>query len=183
MLSSPWIKFVSKRVQRTGTFKYLGVIIDHKLNWTQHITYVKNKISKGIGIMYRARSCLTKRSLKNLYYSYIYSYLIYCIEIWGISPQTHLNPLLSMHKKIVRIMTFTSYYAHTATIFRDLKILTIDHLHVIVHRIGTVLYKVNYGLLPDVLNTMYRKNCEIHSYNTRSKDICFGFLLHARKHF
>ena len=83
-------------LQRTDSFKYLGVIIDHKLNWTQHIAYVKNKISKGIGVVYRARSCLTKRSLKNLYYSYIYPYLIYCIEIWGISPQTHLNPLLLM---------------------------------------------------------------------------------------
>ena len=30
---------------------------------------------------------------------------------------------------------------------------------------------VNYVLLPNVLNTMYRKNCEIHSYNTRSKNI------------
>ena len=156
-------------LQRTDSFKYLGVIIDHKLNWTQHIAYVKNKISKGIGIMYRTRSCLTKRSLKNLYYSYIYPYLIYCIEIWGISPQTHLNPLLLMQKKIVRIMTFSSYYAHTAPIFRDLEILTIDQL--IVHRIGTVMYKFNYGLLPDVLNTMYRKNCEIHSYNTRSKNM------------
>ena len=39
------------------------------------------------------------------------------------------------------------------------------------HRIGTVMYKFNYGLLPDVLNTMYRKNCEIHSYDTRSKDM------------
>ena len=63
-------------------------------------------------------------------------------------------------------MTFSYYYAHTAPIFRDLEILTIDQL--IVHRIGTVMYKFNYGLLPDVLNTMYRKNCEIHSYNTRS---------------
>ena len=32
------------------------------------------------------------------------------------------------------------------------------------------MYTFNYGLLPDVLNTMYRKKCEIHSYNTRSKD-------------
>ena len=47
--------------------------------------------------------------------------LIYCIEIWGISPQTHLNPLLLMQKKIVRIMTFSYYYAHTAPIFRDLE--------------------------------------------------------------
>ena len=66
-------------------------------------------------------------------------------------------------------MTFSSYYAHTAPIFRDLEILTIDQL--IVHRIGTVMYKFNYGLLPDVLNTMYRNNCEIQSYNTRSKDM------------
>ena len=52
-------------------------------------------------------------------------------------------------------MTFTSYHAHTAPIFRDLEILTIDKL--IVHRIGIVMYKFNYGFLPEVLNTMYRK--------------------------
>ena len=156
-------------LQRTDSFKYLGVIINHKLNWTQHIDYVKNKISKGIGIMYRAKNCLTKKSLINLYYSYIYPYLIYCIEIWCISPQTHLNPLLLMQKKIIRIMTFTSYHAHTAPIFRDLEILTIDML--IVHRIGIVMDKFNYGFLPEVLNAMYRKNSEIHSYNTRSKDM------------
>ena len=81
--------------------------------------------------------------------TYIYPYLIYSIEIWGIPPQTHLNPLLLMQKKIVRIMTCSSYYAHSAPIFRDPEILTIDQL--IVHRIGTVMYKINYGLLPDVL--------------------------------
>ena len=140
-------------LQRTDSFKYLGVIINHKLNWTQHIDYAKSKISKGIGIMYKARNCLTKKSLLNLYYSYIYPYLIYCIEIWGISPQTHLNPLLLMQKKIIRIMTFTSYHAHTAPIFRDLEILTINKL--IVHRIG--MYKFNNGFLPEVLNAMYRK--------------------------
>ena len=33
------------------------------------------------------------------------------------------------------------------------------------------MYKFNYGFLPEVLNTMYIKNSEIHSYNTRSKDM------------
>ena len=36
-------------LQRTDSFKYLEVIINHKLNSTQHIDYVKNKIYKGIG--------------------------------------------------------------------------------------------------------------------------------------
>ena len=119
--------------------------------------------------MYRAGNFLNKKSMRNLYYSYIYPYLIYCLEIWGISPQAHLNPLLLMQKKIVIIMTFSYYYEHTAPIFRDLKILTIDEL--IVHRIGIAMYKLNNGFLSDVLKTMYRKNSDIHTYNIRSKDV------------
>ena len=38
---------------------YLSVIIDHKLNWIDLIAYVKNKISKDIGIIYKARSVLS----------------------------------------------------------------------------------------------------------------------------
>ena len=66
-------------------------------------------------------------------------------------------------------MTFSAYYAHTAPIFRDHEILTIDRI--IVHRIGTVMYKFNYGLLLNVLNAMYKKNCVVHSYKIRSKDM------------
>ena len=40
---------------KTSSLKYLGVIADHKLNWIEHISYVRNKVSKGIGIMYKAR--------------------------------------------------------------------------------------------------------------------------------
>ena len=54
------IKMNDVCLQRTNSLKYLGVIIDHKLNWTQHIAHVRNKVSKGIGIMYRARNYLTK---------------------------------------------------------------------------------------------------------------------------
>ena len=156
-------------LKKTDSLKYLGVIIDHKLNWTQHIAHVKNKISKGIGIMYRARAYLTKNSLKKLYFSYIYPYLIYCIEIWGISPQSHLKPLLLLQKKIVRIMTFSTYYAHTDPLFKDLNILTIDKL--VVHRIGIAMYKINNDLFPSVLNELYKKNNVIHDHNTRAKDM------------
>ena len=86
-----------------------------------------------------------------------------------IAPQTHLNLLLLMQKKIIGIMTYASYHAHTAPIFRDLEISTIDKL--IVHRIEIVMHKFNNEFLPKVLNAMYRKNSEIHSYNTRNKDI------------
>ena len=37
-------------LKSTNCLKYLCVIIDHKLNWTQHIAHVKNNVSKVIGI-------------------------------------------------------------------------------------------------------------------------------------
>ena len=43
---------------KVNSTKYLGIIVDHKLNWFAHITYVKAKISKEIGIMYKAWICL-----------------------------------------------------------------------------------------------------------------------------
>ena len=35
----------------TIEIKYLGVIIDNKITWILHITYVKNEVSRRIGIM------------------------------------------------------------------------------------------------------------------------------------
>ena len=50
---------------------------------------------------------------------------------------SHLRQLLLLQKKIVRIMTFSTYYAHTDPLFKDLNILTIDKL--VVHRIGIAI--------------------------------------------
>ena len=50
-------------LQRNNSFKYLGaMIINHELNWTQHIAHVRNKVSSDISIMYRAGNYLTKIS-------------------------------------------------------------------------------------------------------------------------
>ena len=35
------------KLERTDCFKYLGVILDSNITWTQHISYIKNKVSKG----------------------------------------------------------------------------------------------------------------------------------------
>ena len=51
---------------KVNSIKYLGIIVDHKLNWLDHITYVKAKTSKGIGIIYKVRKYLHKNSLQNL---------------------------------------------------------------------------------------------------------------------
>ena len=93
-------------ITRVNSAKYLGIIIDVKFNWIEHITYIKNKISKAIGIMYKARQYLNKSSLVNLYYSYVYPYLTYCIEVWGCAYPTHLQCLFLLQKKLFVLLHF-----------------------------------------------------------------------------
>ena len=154
--------------------KYLGVIIDNKLTWIPHITHVKNKVSKGIGIMFKAKKLLKKNTLINLYHSYIYPYLIYCIEAWGNASNCHLEQLYLTQKKVARMISFTNYNAHSIDIFKQLNILPLNKL--VINRIGIMMYKYANNLLPPVINYMYTTNSDIHNYTTRQKH-----LLHVNK--
>ena len=91
----------NSRLSNIKTHNYLGVILDSKMSWIQHIAYVKKKVTKGIGIMVKARSrtYLDRRSHVNLYNAYIYPYLIYCVESCGNVPKCHLDQWYNLPKK------------------------------------------------------------------------------------
>ena len=64
-------------IKREYETKFLGVFIDENLSWKQHIDIVSSKISKSIGILYKSRDVLSKQCLKQLYFSFIHSYVNY----------------------------------------------------------------------------------------------------------
>ena len=47
-------------IERILSINFLGVLLDENLLWKDHIKYAKNKISKNIGILYKARDYLSK---------------------------------------------------------------------------------------------------------------------------
>ena len=62
--------------------KYLGIVIDDKLTWKDHIDYVSLKIKHNLGIMKRVRNDIPKESLIALYRTMVEPYLRYCNNIW-----------------------------------------------------------------------------------------------------
>ena len=66
------ITICDMNVTCTKNTKFLGVIIDNKLRWSDHINYIKNKISKSIGIINKTRNFLNKKYFKK---SLLYLYL------------------------------------------------------------------------------------------------------------
>ena len=113
----------------------------------------KNKISKGMGIILKARKVLKKKVLLQLYHSFVTPYLIYCLEIWGNASDIHLQPLITTHKKIGRIITFSSYCSHTNILFKHLNVLPFKKILFL--RIGLQMFKYEYGQLPDALNMFF----------------------------
>ena len=88
-------------VDHINNTKFLGVIIDSKLNWAAHILYIKSKISKSICILLKIRKCIQNNTMRNMYFTFIYPYLIYCIEVWGNAQHIHFDPLIKIQKKSI----------------------------------------------------------------------------------
>ena len=86
--------------------KFIGVIIDEQLNWLNHISYVKNKISKCFGIILRARKFFTKKTLSNLYNAFMLPYLLYCVEICGNAADCHILPIITLQKQSFVLLPF-----------------------------------------------------------------------------
>ena len=87
--------------------------------------YVKN--SKCIGILFKAKNYLNRKALINLYHSYIYPYLIYCIEAWGNATNCYLEQLYLTQKKVTRMISFSNYNTHSIDIFKQLNILHLNN--------------------------------------------------------
>ena len=55
--------------------------------------------------MYRIKNLVNEKTLKMIYFSLIYPHLLYGVPIWGNADNTHLNSLLILQKKAVRIIS------------------------------------------------------------------------------
>ena len=126
--------------------------------------YIK-KVARGLGILCKARRVLDKETLKNLYFTFIYPYLTYCVHVWGNSAKTHLDHLQKLQKKIVRVITFSKFTSHTEPLMYELKLLDIVKLHLFA--VGIFMFKYINKDLPDVFKSMFSYRYEIHAYNTR----------------
>ena len=153
-----------KAISETSKTKFLGVIIDNRLCWKDHILYISGKIARGIGVILKARKYLMKDSLITLYYSFVYPYLIYCNHVWGLSCQTYIKTLILLQKRIIRIIAGISRRAHTDPIFNQLKLLKCNYINT--YLIGRLMYRIHNGNIT-LFHAYFKKNKEVHQYNTR----------------
>ena len=79
----------------------LGVYIDQDMKWTVHIDYVYRKLIKYVGMFYKLRNKVPPLCLRNIYFSYVHSVLLYRIELDANTYTSHLDKLRKLNNILV----------------------------------------------------------------------------------
>ena len=140
------------------------------LTWKHRIANVARKISKSIGVIYKSSFCLPVTSLRTLYYSLVYPYLVYCASVWASTYPTNLNRLVLLQKKIIRIISKMPFDAHTDPIFKSLQIMKLSEIYFF--QVGKLMFSYKIGL-PNVFKELMTN--QVHSYNTRNSNTFYLF--------
>ena len=142
--------------------KYLGILIDNKLNFQKHIQHVNSKLSKGNAILSMVRYYLPKDVLINTYHAFIQPHIDYGLNIWGHTTKTHLTTIERQQRKALRLMNFKKKRDETTELFKQDRILPLDKNLFL--QSAKLIWKASNNLLPPPLNPLFRKRPNSNSF-------------------
>ena len=77
------LAFRNHTIKKVQSAKYLGIILDDKLNWNEHVHSVRNNAVKYLNCLKYVKYHIPSHCAKILYYSFIYPRISYGIESFG----------------------------------------------------------------------------------------------------
>lgn len=159
------LTFDNHTIKRVQSAKYLGIILDDKLTWDEHIEHVINNTIKYINCFKYIKQYLPTHCARILYYSFIYSRIAYGIEIYGKTTNSNLHKLQVIQNKSLKILLNQHPRTSTNFIHRQTNILKVKHIHDYV--VVNFVHKQINGKLPVIYNNYFIPNNHVHHHNTR----------------
>ena len=132
----------NRTIDITSQFLFLGVILDGNLSWKEHVNMVTNKLSKISGVIKRVKYVFPKQILIYIYKSQFTPHLNYRSLVWG----TNTKQIEILQKIILRIITNSSYIAHTEPILKLLGSINVKDMFSL--KILHYLHKLSHNMLP-----------------------------------
>ena len=128
--------FGGKALHQVNHIKFLGVTIDHKLSWKNHIQTVANKVRGSIAQLHNMRHVIPKKLKISVYNAIVNSQLTYAIPVWGGFSKNNdsLRHLFLLQKTALRnlfeLKRESKYVkGHTKSTFNEYRILSVYNLY------------------------------------------------------
>ena len=122
------------------TQKYLGLIVDNKLTFYDHIEYIKKKVSKRIGAMYRSKSLLPLKFRKMFANALMLPQFDYLDIIWSRTFKYRLKELDTLYKKVAKIALDVDIRESSTEVYKNMAWLPL-HLRRQLH-LSTYMYRI-----------------------------------------
>jgi hypothetical protein len=159
------ISYANKQLELVTSTFFLGFILDNKLNWSDHLHFLHNKLSRSVGVFCKLRHYVPISILRQVYYALIHSHISYGISLWGNAPDIYLNPARMLQKKVLRIMTFSSFTHSSKSLAFELSVLLIDEMYAL--QCVLFMHKIVNNSCPPSICALYSNVHSIHHHNTR----------------
>ncbi|KAG8319844.1 hypothetical protein J6590_108404 [Homalodisca vitripennis] len=117
-------------LEKVNTFKYLGITLDKKFTFEEHISILHKKITSTIRKFYFLRNFCSIELLRSLYFALINSRLQYGILCWGGTYNFLINRLRTTQNYFLRIILKKAKRESSFPLYSQLKILPIQHLFI-----------------------------------------------------
>lgn len=116
-------------VQGVRSIKYLGIVIDEKLDWHEHVQKLKIKLRAGLACIAKLKKSVTARTLKAVYGCIIETHLRYGILAYGAAFPTTLKPLQTLQNVCLRKILAAQQTDSTESLYTRAEIHTLKQLY------------------------------------------------------
>ena len=116
------IKLDGKRLYPSKYVKYLGILIDDKLNWSHHIKSLVPKLARANGMLAKIRHFVNKESLRSIYFAIFSSLMNYGSHVWGQKITSNVKRIMKLQDKCLRIINFAKYHDEPSKLYQISKI-------------------------------------------------------------
>lgn len=150
------IEINNEIIELVTEMKYLGVVIDCKLNFEANINYICKKIGKKLNVLARSRNQLNCQQKIAIYKIIIEPHYTYCSSILFLSKQSDINRLQIIQNKCMRTILRLNRYSHERDILKILNFFSVQQL--INFNTLTLIFKITKELTPQYLSERLNYN-------------------------
>ena len=98
------LQVLGSKLERSVAAKYLGVTLDDKLTWKQHIDTLTAKLSKTIAAFKIVKNYVNVEQKRSLYFAYIFSRIQYGIELFSSSKKKDLKQVQTKQNRALKVL-------------------------------------------------------------------------------
>ena len=160
----------NEKLKQIENVKYLGLSIDSKLQWHNHINNVCKTVTKKLGMMNRTSQYVNKETLVQIYKSFIMPSFDYADTVWHGCSKYLQHKLQVLQNRAARIIEQNFDFVNTRglDLIKNLKLQsTVERRN---FRICTLIFKCIHGNVPSYLSDQIVMACDIHKYGTRQAE-------------